>query len=158
MSKLHCRVERGPVLVRIGDATLPAATVQPELPGIEYVHVFDLVHAAVLRWSPNVVAAVPERLQGLSGAAPDCPVEDAIDALTYALVVNRSDLSSETGIEPAVLASVLALAAQATDVPASAEAWTECLRQSLEVHDAVSKRGVWQFEVDLEGGRVQVPS
>jgi len=34
---LDCRVERGPVVIRVDGAVLPPATVQPELPGSEYV-------------------------------------------------------------------------------------------------------------------------
>ena len=108
--ELHCRVERGPVVIRIGDAALPAATVQPEMPGSEYVRVFDLVHAAVLRWSPNVNKAVSGGVPGLGGAADDCPVEDSIDALTYAVVLHRSDLTTGTAVDPTIVATVLALA------------------------------------------------
>jgi hypothetical protein len=66
---------------RIGSAALPPATVELELPGSEYVRLFDVAHAAVLRWSPNVMAATAGAVPGLSGAATDCALEDAIDAL-----------------------------------------------------------------------------
>ena len=63
---LDCRVERGPVVIRVDGAVLPPATVQPELPGSEYVRLFDVVHAAVLHWSPNVMAAT-------AGLSLGCP-------------------------------------------------------------------------------------
>lgn len=157
-TELHCRVERGPVVIRIGDAALPAATVQPEMPGSEYVRVFDLVHAAVLRWSPNVAMAVSGGVPGLGGAADDCPVEDSIDALTYALVLHRSDLTAGTVVDPKIVATVLALAGNGgPDVPKSAEAWNDCLLRSLEIYDAVRKQGHWELAVDLEAGRVTLP-
>jgi hypothetical protein len=154
VTQLHCSIEPGPVVIRIGDAALPPATVQAELPGGEYIRVFDLVHAAVLRWSPNVTAAAPVPVPGLSGAPSDCPVEDAIDALTYALVIHRSELATPTTIDPHVVAAVTAMAARAPDAPDSASIWEGCLRQSLEVYDAVSSRGVRHISVDLEQGRL----
>ena len=157
-AELHCRVERGPVVIRIGDAALPAATVQPEMPGSEYVRVFDLVHAAVLRWSPNVNKAVSGGVAGLGGAADDCPVEDSIDALTYAVALHRSDLTTGTAVDPTVVATVLALAGNGgPDVPRSAQAWNDCLLRSLEIYDAVRQHGHWELAVDLEAGRVTVP-
>jgi hypothetical protein len=152
---LDCRVERGPVVIRIGSAALPAATVEPELPGLEYVRVFDLVHAAVLRWSPNVIAAgglVP----GLAGDVGDCPLEDAIDALTYGLAVHRSELAGPTGIDPYLVAEITSLAGRGSGVPTSAELWTNCLQQCLEIHDSVSTRPISRLVIDIQAGRVQL--
>ena len=156
MTALDGRVQHGPVVVWVGGAALPAASVQPELPGSEYVHVFDLVHAAVLRWSPNVVRAMPAPVPGLAGADFDCPLEDAINALTYSLAVHRAGLTTDTSIDPVIVTAVTALAARGTDVPDSIEAWTTCLRQSIDLHEAVSRRDVRGLTVDLDGGRVAV--
>lgn len=153
---LDCRVERGPVVIRIDGALLPPATVQPELPGSEYVRLFDVVHAAVLHWSPHVAAATAGAVPGLSGDADDRPLEDAIDALTYGFVAYQSELATPTEIDPRVVDAVTALAAKGSAAPESTDAWTACLRESLELHNAVRKQPVFRLTVDLEAGRVRV--
>ena len=153
---LDCRVERGPVVIRIGSAALPVATVQPELPGSEYVRLFDVVHAAVLHWSPNVVAATADTVPGLSGDADDGPIEDAIDALTYSFVAYQSELATPTEIDPQIIEAVMTLAAKASGAPGSPDAWTACLRECLELHNAVRRQPVFRLILDLEAGHVRV--
>ena len=144
------------MVIRIGGAALPPATVEPELPGSEYVRLFDAVHAAVLHWSPNVAAATAGAVPGLSGAADDRPLEDAIDALTYGFVAQQAGSATPAGIDPQVLDAVTALAAKGSGAPDSAEAWTACLRHSLEVYEAVRGQPVFRLAVDLDAGSVRV--
>jgi hypothetical protein len=153
---LDCRVERGPVVIRVDGAVLPPATVQPELPGSESVRLFDVVHAAVLHWSPNLMAATAGAVPGLSGDVEDGPLEDAIDALTYSFVAHGSELATPTGIDPQVVDAVTALAAKGSGAPTSTDAWTACLRESLELHDATRKQPVFRLAVDLDAGQVRV--
>jgi hypothetical protein len=153
---LDCRIERGPVVIRVGASALPPATVEPELPWSEYARLFDVVHAAVLHWSPNVMAATAGTVSGLSGDEDDRPLEDAIDALTYCFVAYQSELATPTEIDPQVVEAVTALAAKGSGVPDSRDAWTACLRESLQLHNAVRRQPVFRLAVDLETGHVRV--
>jgi hypothetical protein len=71
-------------------------------------------------------------------------------------VAHRSELATPAGIDPQVVDAVTALAAKGSGAPSSADAWTACLRESLELYDATRKQPVFRLAVDLDAGHVRV--
>lgn len=140
----------------MGNAPLPVSTVKPGLPGIEYVHIFDVAHAALLGWSPNVAASLAMQLDGLTGQACDVGVEDGINAMTYGLTMSYPDLASLVAMDSDILDSVIRLAAKSGDAPTDRSRWENCLAQALELFIAVRDRGVEQVVLDLNRHAVDV--
>jgi hypothetical protein len=143
------------VIVRAGDRQLPWARTDIHLPGIEYVRVFDLVRAALLGWSPNVLQVI-----GYPGATvdspSDCSVEDSLDALTYSFSLHRGLLTAGQVIDPDMVDVLIRSAAKASGAPTSPEAWAQCLERSIEIYHAVAEHGMRQMRTDFDRRVIEV--
>jgi hypothetical protein len=71
-------------------------------------------------------------------------------------VAYQSELATPTEIDPQVVKAVTALAAKGSGAPGSTDAWAACLRESLDLHNAIRTQPVFRLTVDLEAGSVRV--
>jgi hypothetical protein len=153
LTAVECRVERHAefVSVTVGGSSLPKARVSADSPGTELMRVFDLVHAAVLNWSPNLVADLSEPLQGVSGTSADRYLEDTIDAITYGLLRGGVPvMPAPSLIDPEVIDTVVKLAARSHDAPLDTTEWQRCLARSIEVFREVQRRETATLLLDVD--------
>jgi hypothetical protein len=142
------------VVTYVEGITLFESRANPALPGREYMAMFDLAHAAVLNWSPNLRAVLPH-LRSIRGELGDRSTEALISAMTYSLVVNQDPFVIGRALDPDMVNAVVTSAARAMDAPTSAAEWERCLHASIDVFDHVARRGVRHLGVDLTGGLIR---
>lgn len=138
----------------VEDTETFSAKVIAALPGREYMGLFDLVHAAVLGWSPNLRASLPW-LSSVAGSEPERHVEDLIDALTYGLATAIDDFRIADLIDPEFVESVTRAARTAPQAPEGRTDWERCLGTCLAVFRR-ALRGAERFVFDLETGEVWI--